>query len=319
MDSFDLDHRKLLPLQILKSSEGSIGYRHLRSKQGPVKRRILFLHGFPGSSLQISVFHPHLESHHLEVLAFDRPGYGQTRLGLQSPDQFVATRRCVEFLVEELQWVDFEIFSVSGGTPFLSSLARHFGPRVKALTVVSGLGPLNTDQKEVPLLPPLSRLALKLAPALPGRFVAKTLTKLSKSSLSRRPWIFQLFLKTSAADEKLMSLPNANRVLREGLLEAFQQDSLGPQRDARAFLSPWRPHLGTCKANPVLWHGLEDLVLSPEMAKRAANQMPGSRLHLIPNEGHYSLIVNKMSEILSDPAQGTNHPAQDAHRTQSEH
>jgi pimeloyl-ACP methyl ester carboxylesterase len=62
------------PLQLTDLKNHKVSYRKIGN--GP--RKILFFHGFPGSSSQIRLFESSLSLHSIEVLCFDRPCYNQT-------------------------------------------------------------------------------------------------------------------------------------------------------------------------------------------------------------------------------------------------
>ncbi|HXF62887.1 MAG TPA: hypothetical protein VNK95_14785, partial [Caldilineaceae bacterium] len=47
-----------------------------------------------------------------------------------------------------------------------------------------------------------------------------------------------------------------------------------------------------------LWHGEDDRNAPPAMGRYLASKLRHSRLHLYPNEGHFSLAVRHMPAIL---------------------
>ena len=99
---------------------------------------LIFLHGFPGSHAQAKFLEPYLYKFQLRLLAPDRPGYGDSAPALrESLPGFVSQ---MEAGLAERNINNFYILGVSGGTPSAFALAHHFGPRVKALGIVSGLG-----------------------------------------------------------------------------------------------------------------------------------------------------------------------------------
>ncbi|MBL7556440.1 MAG: alpha/beta hydrolase [Bdellovibrionaceae bacterium] len=97
---------------LAETSHGKVSYRRLGN--GP--RKILFFHGFPGSSKQIDIFKNEVEKLGLDVLCFDRPGYYHTEI--KTSDTLSVTTDIAMELVSMLGWTDFEIVTVSGGTPF---------------------------------------------------------------------------------------------------------------------------------------------------------------------------------------------------------
>jgi hypothetical protein len=49
-----------------------------------------------------------------------------------------------------------------------------------------------------------------------------------------------------------------------------------------------------------LWHGIEDRAFAVRLAEEIANRFPNCNPRFIRNEGHYSLPIRHMSDILED-------------------
>lgn len=121
---------------LLQQQDRTISYRKL----GKGSRKILFFHGFPGSSAQIFPFQEFAESLDLEVLCLDRPGYNQTSPG--NPEPFKQSNLDILTLTQELKWKQFEVISVSGGTPYLFSFLKDHSALASKVSIISGLGPI---------------------------------------------------------------------------------------------------------------------------------------------------------------------------------
>ena len=46
-----------------------------------------------------------------------------------------------------------------------------------------------------------------------------------------------------------------------------------------------------------LWQGEKDRIVPPEMARYMAQAIPNCRATLSPDEGHFSIILNRIEEI----------------------
>lgn len=286
-------NKDLATRKILKFRDREISYRQM----GQGSRRILFFHGFPGSSIQIELFRPHHEHHGLEVLCVDRPGYNRTQSA--GSDQFAQTLAVVEGVLAEHGWSEFEIVSVSGGTPFAFHIGRALGARVRQVTVVCGLGPVGTSAFHG-VLSGTSIASLKLLPWLPGKPLRSLMDRVASNHSGKRPWFFSLLMPVSGADRECMADPALTTSLQLGLRESVEQNGLGPQLDARAFLSDWSYGLPELRGQVSFWHGEEDRLIPPRMARLAHERVPGSRLVFVPGEGHYSLPIRQMGRILSE-------------------
>ena len=269
---------------------------------GSGSRKVLFFHGFPGSSLQVELFRPFVQAEDLHVVCVDRPGYLKTQS--KGGDHFEETSQVMELVLEGLGWQEFELVSVSGGTPYAVTFAHRWASRVRRLTVICGMGPVG--DKDFPArLPGASLWALRILPQLPKSWVHWFAQRVAQGSPGRRPRLFEALMPLSGPDRISLSMESLQGSLREGLLEAVEQKGLGPQKDARAFLVPWRLSGGTSGEGLPgekfsFWHGQEDEVIPSTIAMAAHEKVVGSRLVLVPGEGHYSLPIRQMGRILRE-------------------
>lgn len=277
--------------QVFESSLGPVSYR----KIGTGKRKILFFHGFPGSSHQISIFTPEVVNLDLEVICFDRPGYNLTKI--QTNNSISDSLTIANELVAIHSWNHFEIVTVSGGTPFGVSYALRFPQRVTEIRVICGLGNLNVPlvKKSFPIA---SAYALSLFPRLPGTWIQKLLN-VQPGSRRRNPFL-AFFLPASKPDINIFKKPGVLSSLNLALSEALKQQALGPQQDAVAFLTDWS-HGSEKLQTPIhFWHGELDFVISNDVAKAMQPLFPNSRLSIIKNEGHISLPIIQINSILNN-------------------
>lgn len=266
----------------------SVSYRRV----GNGSRKVLFFHGFPGSSVQIELFRSVLEEYDLEVLCFDRPGYGDTDYTREPQHQLTA--KIAKGMLSHLGWTICEVMSVSGGTPFLFSFVRTYPELASRVTVVSGLGPFSSKGFKG-IMKRKSKWALKLLPLVPDRW----LSVVKLMSIPKRTKMMRRFLPTSKPDQEFMNHPEARSVIVRGLNEALMQNGRGPKRDARTFNSKWNANLGRYAGRVDIWHGSEDHILPAEMAERMSAAIEGSQLTVVPGEGHYSLVVKNVAKILA--------------------
>ena len=264
-------------------------------RMGRGSRKILFFHGFPGSSVQVEPLRAQLERFNLEAICLDRPGYNLTDPAVGP--QFEQASSDAMNLLKSFGWTSCEVISVSGGTPFLFSFVQSFPQFVSRISVVCGLGPIATkDFRHV--LTSKSRLGLKIFSHLPGVFFEKLIAKNSQAPSRGALGIVRSLLPASRADRKALADPKTQQVLGRALVEAFRQKGQGPKQDASAFLTSWSLNLGPYQGPLDIWHGDEDEVLPMSMAKQMAKSLPGSRLHLCPGEGHYSLAIGRIQDVL---------------------
>ncbi len=280
--------------KIEKTIHGPVSYRIL----GNGSRKILFYHGFPGSSAQIEIFKSEVKNLDLEVLCIDRPGYNDT--SIKTNDSLSDFVKITNVLVQILGWTKFEIVTVSGGTPFGVSYATKNVEKIKNIRVVCGLGNFNVPEIKAIFSKP-SLLALRLLPYISGRLIRKALSVCPAEGKPKknRNLILAFFLPASRPDLELFQNPNVALSLNRALMEALKQNSLGPQQDARAFLKDWSFGANGLNLPVHFWHGNKDHVIPDKIAFVMALQFLNSGVTLVENEGHISLPINHIGSILN--------------------
>jgi pimeloyl-ACP methyl ester carboxylesterase len=74
----------------------------------------------------------------------------------------------------------------------------------------------------------------------------------------------------------------------------------GWRDDDLAFTRPWGFDLAAIKSPVSVWQGGQDRMVPAEHGKWLAEHIPGSRVHLHPDEGHLSLAVAGLDRIMDD-------------------
>ncbi len=108
-------------------------------------------------------------------------------------------------------------------------------------------------------------------------------------------------------------LPPADRAVLKGRTreiltasyrEALRRGSRGSGRDLLLYCRPWDIDLQTIPGEVRLWHGEMDSIVPVAMGRRLAATIPRCRAHFLPGDGHFSLPVRHLEEILAPFAAG---------------
>ena len=278
-------------LQKINLSQGQVSYRLI----GEGRRKIIFYHGFPGSSSQVALFKTSVEQLDIQVLCFDRPGYNET---LWSTNNMLdQTVKISDEITRTFDWKEFEIVTVSGGTPYGIAFANRHPKEISGVRVVCGLGYLQSPEIKKHFKK-MQFFSLNYLKFIPGAFLKQILNRPKSPQLRRNP-VFELFYPTSASDRQVIQQRSLSDALNNTLIEAVAQNAAGPIADSQVFLSSWGEVLKDFKLPIHFWHGDQDLVIPFQVSKEMAKLIPQAEFTLVPNEGHVSLAVNKMLEILS--------------------
>lgn len=262
----------------------------------PRGRPVFYFHGFPGSRLEAaSADHAALQAG-VRLIAVDRPGYGAS--DPHPRRRLVDWPETIAQLAERLALADFAVAGYSGGAPFALACGARLGRRVSAVAVLCGLGPPET-QIDVPGMMWHNRMGLAIARKTP--FLVRPLLTLGGRLLSRAAplAIANLRRHSPACDRLALDDPTFRANLERSFREAFRQGGRGAIADGEIYGRGWGFEAGEIVAPIRLWHGAEDRVLPPAMARRLAAWMPGCRAELLAGEGHFSIAFRCLPAVFS--------------------
>jgi len=86
----------------------------------------------------------------------------------------------------------------------------------------------------------------------------------------------------------------------ESQRRAWRGSAEGVMDDARIYAHPWGFAVEDVRVPVRLWHGKQDRAFAVCLAEEIANRLPNCKARFIENEGHYSLPIRHIREILQD-------------------
>jgi pimeloyl-ACP methyl ester carboxylesterase len=86
----------------------------------------------------------------------------------------------------------------------------------------------------------------------------------------------------------------------ESQRRAWRGSAEGVMIDAQIYAQPWGFAIEDVHVPVRLWHGIEDRAFAVRLAEEMANRFPNCKARFIQREGHYSLPIRHMHEILED-------------------
>ncbi len=225
----------------------------------------------------------------LRVIAFDRPGYGQSDPAPRSTTwQDLAAD--VGELATHLGLNRFPIVGVSGGGPLAAACARLMPERVSALALVSSVPPPEwVDRGGLGLLMRLGRWP---AMARPTMAMAR---RLLLSPAWAENLVFGSLLK--GRDAEVMN-HDRRATLLSAMREGIGRTAQGAVADAGRYGRPWGFRPRDIAVPTTIWQGDEDPLI-PWQSSEAFSGIAGSTLRIMPGEGHYSLAIGRAQMILT--------------------
>jgi pimeloyl-ACP methyl ester carboxylesterase len=262
-------------------------------------RPLIFHGGTPSAAVPYPPMAAAAAQAELRFVTYSRPGYAGSS---PSPGRSVADAAAdVAALADAIEADTFVTAGWSGGGPHALALAALLPGRCLAAATIAGVAPYpapgldwlegmaaeNVEEFSAAiqgveaLTPLLSRFAEELA-GVQGKDVATALgglvSEVDKASLGEE---FAEYLAAS-------------------FRQAVSTGVAGWRDDDLAFVKPWGFQLGEIQRPVAVWQGGQDRMVPFAHGGWLAEHIPGARVHLQPGDGHLSLTVGSIGEILRD-------------------
>ncbi len=251
----------------------------------PTGSPMFYLHGWPGSRLEGTLFHEAARQNGLWLVAPDRPGLGRSDelvgRSLLSDAQDLAR------LADHLGWESFALLGWDAGCAPALACAYSLPTRVSFLLIASPLTGLAEYPSGAAQLPRGEQFAIRargfnpLAAHLYYKLFQLSI-RLSPGSNTRR-----LLASSPAVDQEALADRDLQRQLIASQHESVRQGAAGISQDAALVRQDWGLGLGEVQAPVHIFQGSLDGIAPPGFAVHLAEQIPNAVLHLYPEAGHF--------------------------------
>jgi pimeloyl-ACP methyl ester carboxylesterase len=276
---------------ITLSDGRKLGFAEFGEMQG---KPVFYFHGFPGSRLEARLAEKISRDSHIRFIGIDRPGFGLSdfkprRTLLDWPDDVIE-------LADALGFKRFSALGVSGGGPYAAACAYKIPDRLISVGIVCGMGPVDVPDTRDEMFW-MYRQGLRLASRFPRMVTA--VYPLSAFIFKNFPerMLSILAAKVAIPDKSALKNMELKQILSRSFREAFHGSLRWPATDVVLYSRPWGFSLSDIKINVHLWHGEMDKIVPPVKGHYLANTIPNCRATFYPDEGHFSIILNRIHEI----------------------
>ena len=283
----------LVPLR-----DGRVVEIERRGKEGG--EPVYYLHWIPGCGYEVIVGEDFAKKLDMELFGVSRPGIGQSTFCREW-----TARDCPKDLAQCADYFGHDRFSLlaqSGGSPCAVASAALLSYRVKMMTLVSGMAPI---QKPGVLsrMRFFQRMFMTVAGRCPPCVTEYSVRRLQKKLMNGedgpRSCIDEINAGMPPIDAKVSSRPEMRELQKRQLIDAVRQGTRGIVQDIINLALPW-PVSAKCVTVPTdIWHGREDRTVPPLCATYLSRDMPHAEIILVPGQGH-TLLVEKIGEILTE-------------------
>lgn len=249
---------------------------------------VYFMHGFPGSRLQAELVAVPAHAAGLQLIAFDRPGLGES--SPQPGRTIAASAFDVAHLADALGHARFAVLGVSCGGPYALACAAALPARVRHVGLLAGMGPMDLPalrSGQLPALQWLFRLARR------HRWLIAPLLVLDRALLLGHPQrAVEAFAKLLSAPDRvwLAQHPDLGLVLIASMAEAYRQGIGAALLEAQLIARPRGYTLAGIDTPVDIFQGLHDRHVPPAMGQHLAEHLQNARYHEYPEDGHLSII-----------------------------
>src|SRR5215470_16880220 len=266
----------------------------------PTGTPVIFCHGWPSSRTMAQLADEPARALGVRIISPDRPGISASSMQLDR--KLSDWPRVVEQLVDDLEIDEFRILAISGGAPYAYGTAVAMPERVRAIAIVGGVMPF-AELKDFKGLLPLYRWMLTFYRNRPQ--MLRQMFRMARPFLSFRAPVRlrPLLLKTlllRPCDAASLRDDAAFEAIFESQRRAWRGSAEGVLIDARIYAQPWGFAIEDVRVPVRLWHGTEDRAFAVGLAEEIAKRFPNCKARFVQNEGHYSLPIRHMREILED-------------------
>ncbi|MFJ8861298.1 alpha/beta fold hydrolase [Streptomyces sp. NPDC102451] len=278
--------------------------RHLMvERQGdPRGRPVFLLHGMPGSRLGPAPRGMVLYQRKMQLITFDRPGYGGSD---RLPGRRVMdVAEDVRAIADSLGLERFAVVGRSGGAPHALACAALMPDRVTRTAALVSLAPWDAEGLDwFEGMAASNVLAYSTAAQDPDGLAESFIIRSAAIRQNPVQLLDDLRQELTDSDRIVVNDAGIRMMLLANFREGLRTSAYGWIDDAIAFCRPWGFAPSDIKGPVMLWHGEKDVFSPVGHSRWLAGQIPGSTAVLEPTAAHFdalSVLPDVLHWLLDD-------------------
>jgi pimeloyl-ACP methyl ester carboxylesterase len=256
-------------------------------------------HGTPSAALVFAPWRESAAKHGLRMVMYSRPGYAGSS---PRPGRAVADAAGdVAALLDALGAERFLTVGWSGGGPHALACAKLLPDRCGAAAMIGGVAPYGAAGLDF-----MSGMGVEnldeFGAALEGKAALTGYLDAQSAALAH----VQAGDMAAAFGDLVSDVDRAQLTgefadyLAESFRTALQTGTAGWRDDDLAFVTDWGFRLDDGQVPIAVWQGGQDRMVPYAHGEWLAEHVAGAEPHLLPDEGHLSLAVGAVEEIIAD-------------------
>jgi pimeloyl-ACP methyl ester carboxylesterase len=203
----------------------------------------------------------------------------------------------VSQLADHLGLDEFAVTGWSAGGPHALACAYALPARVKAVAVLSGMGPRDYREafRGLPLGPRVLALSARYAP-----WFTYQIRRRQVKVITGEPSVaLRLFKFLPAVDRAFLDRAGVGDMILSALREGYRQGARGPAQDDVVHEQGWGFDLRDIRVRTDVWQGGQDVNVPRHAGEHLRTLLPAARFFFLPEEGHFSILEHWNAMITS--------------------
>jgi pimeloyl-ACP methyl ester carboxylesterase len=253
----------------------------------PDGRPVITCHGTPGCRLNRHPNQKLVRSTGARIIAFDRPGYGQS--SRNRGRRVVDVVDDVARLADHLDLQKFAVVGGSGGGPHALAIAAVLGDRVTRAACIVGIAPYDVLGDEwFTGMDPMNVKEFGWALEGEGRLHEELVREDGemRARVADDPSRVLGDFDLPEADRNVLARSDVATVIRESTAEQSVNGVWGWVDDDLAFTTSWGFDPSTIRVPTAVWWGAADVLVPPQHGEWLAANVPGALARVRRDAGH---------------------------------
>ncbi|MFB6620053.1 alpha/beta fold hydrolase [Streptomyces sp. NPDC085524] len=255
----------------------------------PDGKPVFLLHGMPGSRLGPAPRGMVLYQRRMQLIAYDRPGYGGSD---RHPGRTVAdVAQDVADIADALGFDTFAVAGRSGGGPGALACAALLPDRVTRTAALVPMAP--RDAEDLDWFAGMAASNVKeytTASSDPEELAARLIPRAAGIARDPGRLLDELRRELTASDRMIVSDAGLRAMLLRNYREGVRTSAWGWIDDMLAFSSPWGFDPADIRCPVLIWHGELDVFSPVGHARWLASRIPGATTTFDPAAAHFAAL-----------------------------
>jgi pimeloyl-ACP methyl ester carboxylesterase len=283
--------------QTLTLKDGrTLGYAEAGDPQG---KPLFLCHGLHSSRLEVKMFHEEMLEVGIRVISIDRAGMGISTF--QENRQVLDMVDDIEALVDSLGIENFSVLGSSSGAKYALACAFKIPNRLNACYLVSSAVSVEFMNDDMPKSMHFFASLLQKAPWLLTPMFWLSYGRFTKDYANADKFLGNIAFPLKEVDKDLLENESIKKEFWEIFSESYRQGTKAVAYDAKFDMlkNSWGFSLEDIQMeNIYFFHGELDGGVPVSMARAFSEKIEGATFRAFEGEGHLSIFLNKVDEIL---------------------